>query len=217
MDEFEVCTSASDRPLLSQIKALKAYKPFIKLCFLVFFYIVIGYMPSVFMNGYGAEWFGGCINRSQTIFDGINKINTATKSEDDCDFDYASWQLYNNIATSLCGLISFLFCGFIGRISDGYGRKICLIINVFVNEVNFVPLIFIPNLWIYFIVSMLNGLNGSENSLTPIMAAYVSDVLPTELRTIGYGALYCVAGVALIVGLYKIKLNKFLNILALIA
>ena len=199
MDEFQVNPSSSSRPLLSQLKELKTYKPFVKLCYLLFFYIVISYMPSVFMSAYGAEWFGGCIDRSKTILD--NSINISTKSEDECDFDYASWQLYTNLFTSFRGLISFLFCGFIGRISDAYGRKICMFINVFVNQFHFVPIIFIPNLWVYFIVSLLNGVNGSENSLTPIMAAYVSDILPIDLRTIGYGALYCVAGVALIFGL----------------
>ena len=105
------------------------------------------------MSAYGATWFGSF----KTILD--NNINISTKSKDQCNFDYVSSQLCTNVFTSLRGLISFLFCGFIGRISDAYRRKICMFINIFVNQFHFVPIIFIPNLRAYFIVSLLNGVN----------------------------------------------------------
>ena len=184
MDEFHVSPRSGDTSLLIQLKTLWGFKGFPWILLFTFTYIAAGYMPSVFMPAYGAEWFAGC-----------------TDSDEDCDFDYTSYQFYQSLFMSIRGLVSFLFAGFIGRASDAYGRKIFLILNVVFSFLPYIPLLFVYNLWPYFFFYVLMGLNGSNNSATPVMAAYISDSLPPHLRTVGYGAVYCIAGVGLFAGM----------------
>ena len=167
------------------------------------FFNLLRYMPSIFMPAYGSEWFAGCTNK-----------------DDDCEFDYTSYQFYNSLFLSVRGLVSLLFAGFIGRLSDSYGRKWFLLLNVFINFLPYAFLAVVYDLWLYYIFYSIVGLNGSNNSATPVMAAYVSDTLPIHLRTVGYGALYCTAGVGLILGLFYVNLlyksvtnNYFVSIL----
>ena len=55
-------------------------------------------------------------------------------------------------------------------------------------------------MWIKLPLQALAGLNISDNSLTPSMAAYLADTFEKEYRTIAFGLAYAVGGIGLLVG-----------------
>ncbi|ETO20392.1 hypothetical protein RFI_16825 [Reticulomyxa filosa] len=75
-----------------------------------------------------------------------------------------------------------------------------LSMHIVTSAIPFVPFLFGKNIWPYFGLSLLMGLNGSNNSSTPIMNAYVADILPAHLRTMGYSLMYLAGGIGLLLG-----------------
>ena len=104
---------------------------------MVCMYISVGYMPSVFMSAYGAEWFS---------IHGDNGPGVG--------YNYTKWTFYSSLFLSLRGVIAFLFAGFIGRLSDKYGRKPFLF-TLITNSLPIIPLIFVYNIWPYFFFILL--------------------------------------------------------------
>lgn len=74
-----------------------------------FFYTFAIYEGSAWITPFGSSWFGGCKTR-----DSQNSGNI-----DNCNNDYNSWNMWSTGSLSIQGLISFLFSGYIGRLSDG--------------------------------------------------------------------------------------------------
>ena len=51
-----------------------------------------------------------------------------------------------------------------------------------------------------FFFYIVGGLNGSNNSATPVAIAYVSDIIPSAQRTVAYGLMYLMGGIGLFIG-----------------
>eukprot|EP01084_Bolivina_argentea_P207425 353901_1 len=183
MVEQNISDAINDESILKQIRGVLKYKAYRPLLFLIFLYIAAGYMPTVFMSAYGAEWFA--------------KQNC---SDDDCPFDYATWTFYSSLFLSLRGVIAFLFASYIGRLSDAYGRKRFIYMHIITSVLPTLPLLFWYNMWPYFTLYLFGGLNGSNNSATPIMISYISDIIPSKHRTMAFGLMYIMGGLGLFIG-----------------
>ena len=121
---------------------------------------------------------------------------------------------------SIRGALSFLFAGFIGRLSDSYGRKYFLLMHIIISMLPIIPLIFWYNIWPYLVLTILFGFNGSNNSATPIMAAYVTDSVNSHQKTVAYGLIYTMAGIGLFFGsfaaiLVSVLLGQYYNVYVL--
>ena len=166
-----------------QIKMVLRYKQYTAILPMVCMYIAVGYMPTVFMSAYGAEWFS------------IHNDNGPETA-----YNYTKWTFYSSLFLSLRGVVAFLFAGFIGRLSDRYGRKKFFYLALITNSLPIIPLIFFKNIWPYFAFYIFGGLNGSNNSATPAAIAYVSDIIPSTQRTVAYGLMYLMGGIGLFIG-----------------
>eukprot|EP01084_Bolivina_argentea_P306392 529454_1 len=169
-----------------QIKQLFRIGKYKRLLFLVGLYTLPTSMLQVFLVPYGAAWFGNC------------DVNDA--SDDDCEFDYEEWVFWDSLSLTVMGLVSFVFSGFLGRASDSFGRKPFLLLTFVVGLLNRGVMVFTDNLWIFFALRALYGINGGRDAQTPVMNAYYSDVLPVYLKTLGFGLSYGVAGIMLFIG-----------------
>ena len=171
--------------------------------YLLFNFLFIGssFLPSVFIVDYGARWFAGC------------NPNTA----DACyGIDYTTLNLWQSISTSMRGVLAFFFAGFVGRLSDAYGRKLFLLLHPILYSLQILPLIIASNFLWYLLLTPCAGLVGASLGLSPMMSAYISDVLPSSQRTLGFAISYGSAGVALLTSaiislMVSLYLTDYLN------
>ena len=145
------------------------------------------YMKATFMLGYGSAWFGGCKD---------------IKSNNDCnkEFNYDLYILYSNLCLSIAGFIALLSSGIIGQLSDKYGRKGFLIFQAITMLITVIGVILWNNMYFYLMLICIVSLNGSTVVTTPVINAYVADVLNEKYRIIGYGILYGNVGISLLIG-----------------
>ena len=135
----------------------------------VIFYFAGSYESAAWFSPYGASWFGGCRTWAE-------QANGSDCLANDDNYDYATYNFNLSIFVSLAGLVSFLFSGFIGRLSDAYGRKFFFIFYLFAKLIPWIPLLFTDNIWYNFYLYPMVGLNGGMNSATPVMIAYMADM-----------------------------------------
>ena len=172
------------KPVCKRINILFSNKHFVRILPLIVLWIASGYMPAVFLTAWGSAYFGGCSDDEV--------------KNDDCKLDVDKWNRLSSIFISLAGLIAFLFSPLLGRISDSYGRKPIFYLIITLYTILFLPLIFYPDPWIYFIIHIPAGLIASENSYTPSMLAYLSDTLSKSKRMFAYSVGYAFAAIGLL-------------------
>lgn len=141
------------------------------------------FLPSVFIVDYGARWFANCDPNTSDLCTTIN---------------YAELNFYQSLAASFRGAIAFLCAGYVGRLSDAYGRKCFLLLHPVLYCLPIFPLLIDNNFLLYLVFTPISGFVGASLGLSPTMAAYISDVLPSNARTLGYAVAYGAAGVALL-------------------
>ena len=153
--------------------------------YLLFNFLFTGstFLPSVFIVDYGARWLAGCDPNTSDLCTAIN---------------YAELNFYQSLATSFRGAVAFLCAGYVGRLSDAYGRKWFLMLHPVLYCVPILPLIIDNNFLWYLVLTPISGFVGASLGLSPTMSAYISDVLPPTSRTLGYAVAYGAAGVALL-------------------
>eukprot|EP01084_Bolivina_argentea_P306393 529455_1 len=178
-----------DMNVRDQMKALFNISAYKRMLLCVGLYMLPSSMVQVFLVPYGAAWFGGC-----------NVNDDPDAPNDECEFDYDSFVRWDAISLTMMGTVSFIFSGFLGRLSDSVGRKPFFLLTFAVGLLSRGIMIFTPNLYAFFALRALYGINGGRDAQTPVMNAYYADVLPDHLKTIGFGLSYGVAGVMLFVG-----------------
>ena len=183
VDDFNAQSTTQKLRILFSNKHYKRILPFIMI------WVTTGYMPAVFFAAWGAEQFSGC-----------NAQNAEDEESADCDFEYSEYYKAQSMFISLGGAMSFIFGGLIGRISDSFGRKPLLYLNIILAAGLYCPLIIFPNIWLALAMLIPAGLNSSDNSFTPTMIAYLSDILPESQRTMGYAVAYAFSAIGLVFG-----------------
>eukprot|EP01084_Bolivina_argentea_P112406 200470_1 len=112
----QVSSSVGKQSFCRQLKSLFTNYAYTIAIPYVVFYFTGSYETASWFSPYGASWFGGCRTWAK------QQKNSDCLSDDD-NYDYMTYNFNMSIFVSVAGLISFLFSGYIGRLSDAYGRK----------------------------------------------------------------------------------------------
>lgn len=104
--------------------------------------------------------------------------------------------LYGVILASY-SLMSFIFTPVIARLSDRFGRRKILIIELAVASLSYFVFGLANAVWVLFLGRMLSGTTGAT---VPVAQAYVADVTSPNHRLKYLGIISAAAGVAFILG-----------------
>jgi len=94
-------------------------------------------------------------------------------------------------------LMQLIGAPILGRLSDRYGRRPILLINVFGTFIGFLLFGFATSLWMLFAARMLDGITGGNLS---VAQAYISDVTDAKNRAKGLGLIGAAFGIGFIIG-----------------
>ena len=139
----------------------------------------------------------------------------------------SKYSFWNGISGSIGGLLGFLFEGYVGRLSDAFGRKkLMIFIWILFVLPNLLLLITSFNIWVYLAVSPISCLSGAVGGMPTILQAAISDIIkyPQHLTIIyavgfGFAGLFIIIAAVLcniIVNLYGIKAVFYINLLGMI-
>eukprot|EP01084_Bolivina_argentea_P100748 180781_1 len=166
------------------IKELFGYKLYIRFIPYMAIYATVLVMPTVVLPAFGAKWFANCDN-----------------SDNNCEYDYESFNFYQSLFMSIRGSISFLFSGFIGAVSDVYGRKIFLLIPAIISTINYSFFTFYVNLWFFWSLTLINAFSASQSALGSMQTAYISDSIKKQhLKTTAYSIVQGIMAFCVIFG-----------------
>eukprot|EP01084_Bolivina_argentea_P040357 74583_1 len=114
----------------------------------------------------------------------------------------AQFSFWNGISQSVGGILAFLFEGYIGRLSDAYGRKkIMICVWILYILPNLSLLITSYNVWIWLCLSPLSSLSGALGGMPTVLQAAIADITANKNHlTMVYAICFGVAGLFLIIG-----------------
>jgi DHA1 family tetracycline resistance protein-like MFS transporter len=98
---------------------------------------------------------------------------------------------------ALYALMQFLFAPIIGSLSDRFGRRKVILVSLFASAIDYVLLVFAPNITWLFIGRILTGITGANYSAA---MAYIADVSPPEKRAANFGIVGAAFGIGFIAG-----------------
>eukprot|EP01084_Bolivina_argentea_P192534 330496_1 len=145
------------------------------------------YERAAFLSGYGAAYFAGCKT--------VKENNNCSK-----DFNYDKFNQLYQIAFSMAAIFSFISAPIVGTLSDKFGRKPFMFIQLITYSIPYIFMLFSNNIYIFLILYTLIGVNGATQISTPVTSAYISDILPQRLHIMGFALIYLLSGVGLLIG-----------------
>ena len=171
-------------PVCTQIKMVLSYRAYVHQVIVIGIYPMTILMTSVILPAYGAQWMAGC-----------RKFNSVNNN---CDnYNYTKFNYYNSLFVSGIGIVAFIFSPYIGRLSDSFGRKPFTLFTLIASLLPRLSILFFNNLYIFWSLWLITGLNGGKDSTSPAMMAHITDVLPNNLNSIGFGLLQAAIGTSL--------------------
>lgn len=108
----------------------------------------------------------------------------------------AASRLYGTLF-ALYALMQFICAPIIGSLSDRFGRRKVILASLFASAVDYVILVFAPNISWLFIGRILTGITGANFSAA---MAYIADVSPPEKRAANFGMMGAAFGLGFIAG-----------------
>eukprot|EP01084_Bolivina_argentea_P149456 261085_1 len=147
---------------------------------------VIGIMPTIIMPAFGGRYFSN---------------DCSNNNDDTCDYDYTTYNLYNSIFTSSRGFLGFIFAGFIGSLSDSFGRKAFLAMATSLKLITYILMSINPMIWIYWTFStVIIGIFGNIQVLSALETAYIDDITTPNQKTIGFTIVTAFMSCSLLIG-----------------
>jgi DHA1 family tetracycline resistance protein-like MFS transporter len=98
---------------------------------------------------------------------------------------------------SLYAGMQFVCAPIIGSLSDRFGRRKVILISLFGSALDYLLLIFAPNLSWFFVGRIISGITGANFSAA---MAYIADITPPEKRAANFGILGAAFGIGFIAG-----------------
>eukprot|EP01084_Bolivina_argentea_P308083 532607_1 len=187
-DEIDICDNNNIQK--GQFKTVWKNKSYRRICLFQTLYLTQMVAVSPFIVLYGAQWFSNCLSTN------------GRDVEDNCDPDYATYNFYMTMFVSIEALLSFLASGFMGKLSDSFGRKIFLIITILSYMIPRTTMIFYVNFWLYFCLALGQALY--TGLITIIVKGYVADIfIDKNIRITAYAGIHSSSalGAILAVGL----------------
>eukprot|EP01083_Nonionella_stella_P306106 1070692_1 len=185
---IETDSNSDDNNLIKSYVTLNS-KEFIKFNIFQFLWIGPWICGTIVLPLFGAQWFGDCL-----IQDGLS-----VEVIEGCEPDYVQYNFYLTLFNSIGGAVSFLLAGFIGRLSDSFGRKPFLILAIICWMIPRVTILFYINFFLYWSLALLPDINGGDQIL-PALKASISDIVSPKDRINAFGRIHGAMGAGLIVG-----------------
>jgi DHA1 family tetracycline resistance protein-like MFS transporter len=104
---------------------------------------------------------------------------------------------YIGVMTALYAAMQFIFAPMLGALSDKLGRRPVLLVSMAGAAINYVAMVFAPNLWMLLAGRALAGLTSANVS---VATAYITDVSPPDQRARRFGLLNAMFGAGFIIG-----------------
>lgn len=104
---------------------------------------------------------------------------------------YGGWLLF------AYAIMQFLCSPLIGRLSDQYGRRPVLLISLFGFGIDYLLLVFAPNITWLFIGRLIAGITGASFTTA---TAYIADISTPEKRAQNFGMMGAAFGLGFIIG-----------------
>jgi DHA1 family tetracycline resistance protein-like MFS transporter len=98
---------------------------------------------------------------------------------------------------ALYALMQFVCAPIIGSLSDRFGRRKVILASLFASTVDYVILIFAPNIEWLFVGRILTGITGANYSAA---MAYIADISPPEKRAANFGVVGAAFGIGFVAG-----------------
>mmetsp|Transcript_5686 Transcript_5686/g.13298 ORF Transcript_5686/g.13298 Transcript_5686/m.13298 type:complete len:501 (-) Transcript_5686:303-1805(-) len=106
----------------------------------------------------------------------------------------------NGVTAGVGGVITAVATTLFGSLSDVVGRKPFIIVSLVLASTQYIAVLFArKTLWIYIILSTINGLFGSTYAF---LFSFIADTVSTKWRTIAFGLLNACFGVGFMGGSY---------------
>eukprot|EP01084_Bolivina_argentea_P052762 96892_1 len=170
--------------MMQQMKLVLSHTSLLKIAFINMLFMACNVLVATIMPSFGAIYFTKC------------DINTNAN----CELNYNEYNFYNSIFLSIVGVVAFLFTGYVASISDCIGRKVLIFIPILLCFIPRVVMIFNPNIFLYLGMSIAFGFNGGKDAIPPSFQAYVSDIVPQNIKTLGFGILFASHGIGCLFG-----------------
>ena len=123
------------------------------------------------------------------------------------------YALWCGIFTSIGGLFGFLLQGYIGKLSDMYGRRCMLIFSWFTVFISQGCFNFTRNIWYWFFLLPVSQLSGTFGGINGTVQASLADIVHPFHRTMIYGILYgTVGGIIVISSIATAIVSKYFGI-----
>lgn len=121
-------------------------------------------------------------------------------SDDSCSSGNATYAYYSGIFASIGGFLAFLFEGYIGRLSDVYGRKKVMFITWFCMFIGFGVMAVTNNVWFSLALSPLMALCGTMGGSPSVLQASLADAVKSKKnRTLVFALLFGMGGLVVII------------------
>lgn len=104
---------------------------------------------------------------------------------------------YFGYFVAVYALMQFVASPILGSLSDRYGRRPVLLLSLLCAGLDYLLMVFSPNLWILFLGRVISGLTGA--SMT-VASSYMADVSTDENRSANFGMIGAAWGMGFIFG-----------------
>lgn len=111
--------------------------------------------------------------------------------------DISTASVYGGFLTLAYSTMQFFFAPVLGNLSDKFGRRPVLLFSLFGFGLDYILLVFAPNIWWLFVGRILAGITGASFSTA---SAYVADVSEPEKRAQNFGLIGAAFGLGFIIG-----------------
>lgn len=140
--------------------------------------------PDIVINQVGAKYFN----------------EDSDNNGDSCSSGNAKYAYYSGIFESIGGLLAFSLEGYIGRLSDCYGRKRIMYLTWFCMFISFAIMSITSNVWFSLILSPLIGLCGAMAGSPSVLQAAIADSVKSKKnRTVVFALLFGFGGLVVVV------------------
>ncbi|MBX3017955.1 MAG: TCR/Tet family MFS transporter [Bdellovibrionaceae bacterium] len=104
---------------------------------------------------------------------------------------------YFGYFVAVYALMQFVASPILGSLSDRYGRRPVLLLSLLCAGLDYLLMVFSPNLWVLFLGRVISGLTGA--SMT-VASSYMADVSTDENRSANFGMIGAAWGMGFIFG-----------------
>lgn len=109
----------------------------------------------------------------------------------------ASAAIWGGILSTAFAAMQFIFGPILGNLSDAYGRRLVLLVSLFVMALDYVVMALAGSIWLLLIGRIVGGITAATHSTA---AAFMADVSKPEDKAANFGLVGAAFGVGFVLG-----------------